>query len=304
MGAIEIDGAYWPLDSLRRRGLRVPSLHVKELLLDWGANFAALQDLARQILTDAGLKELRFPQGLRHLELAIQYPNKVIAVGANYLSHLVEMGLPTGKWPLMPFFFVPPTTSMTGSGKFVLLPRDTKKLDWEIELAVVVGSRLSCVGREEALSAIAGYSVAIDLSARDLARPAQSPTLVDLARAKGQDTMKPFGPHITPAAFISDPHNLRMRLAVNGQVRQDGRTSDMMYRIDEQLSIISQFVTLEPGDVVLTGTPAGSATVRGDFLQAGDRIVAEIEGIGQLEVEVTDDRDPLWGAGRHFPVGS
>lgn len=260
---------------------------MKKLLEDWPASFAALHTLAQKIATNADIARLKLSPSGKHLALAIQHPSKLIAVGANYVSHLQEMGLPQDKWPLMPFFFVPPTTTMLGTGSTVRMPHGTQKLDWEIELAVVIGKRMSNINREDAMGGIAGYAVGIDLSARDLFRPTLSPTQVDIARAKGQDTMKPFGPFITPAAFIAEPHNLAMQLTVNGNVRQQSRTSEMLYRIDEQISIISQFTTLEPGDVLFTGTPAGSATINGNFLAPGDRILAEIEGIGKLDVQIT-----------------
>jgi len=288
--ALEMEGNYWPLLALRDYGFVVPPLSMKELIEDWPASFAVLNELAHTIATDADLARLKLSPSGQRLALAIQHPSKLIAVGANYLSHLKEMGLPQEKWPLMPFFFVPPTTTMLGTGGFVRMPRDTHKLDWEIELAVVIGKRMSNVDLDEAMDGIAGYAVGVDLSARDLFRPALSPTQVDVARAKGQDTMKPFGPFITPAAFITNPHDLAMRLTVNGRVRQESRTSEMMYRIDEQISIISQFTTLEPGDVLFTGTPAGSATVDGYFLAPGDRIIAEIEGIGKLNVQIASAR--------------
>jgi 2-keto-4-pentenoate hydratase/2-oxohepta-3-ene-1,7-dioic acid hydratase in catechol pathway len=189
----------------------------------------------------------------------------------------------------MPFFFKPPTTTMVGPGRTVVVPTDTSQFDWEIELAVVIGRRLSHATEAEARRAIAGYSVGLDLSARDLTTPPDSPIQVDLARGKCQDTMSPMGPHIRPAAFVPDPQSLRLRLSVNGVVRQDASTSEMLYSIEEQISIISRFVTLEPGDVVFTGSPAGSAKAHGvAFLKAGDEIAAEIEGVGLLEVAVRE----------------
>ncbi|MDB5875438.1 MAG: fumarylacetoacetate hydrolase family protein 10 [Ramlibacter sp.] len=294
VAALEVDGKYWSLEMLRGKGLDVPpGAGVKELLADWPAAFdrlAALADACADPRSD--LPSLR--DGGARLQLPIQYPNKLIAVGANYSGHLAEMGLPVVRWNPMPFFFKPPTTSMVGPGRTVVIPTDTNEFDWEIELAVVIGKRLSHATEDEARRGIAGYSVGLDLSARELILPPGSAMHVDLARGKSQDTMSPMGPHIRPAAFVPDPQRLRLRLSVNGVVRQDASTSEMLYSVYEQLSIISRFVTLEPGDVVFTGSPAGSAKSHGvPYLKAGDEIAAEIEGVGLLEVAVTERVETL-----------
>ncbi|HVZ45733.1 MAG TPA: fumarylacetoacetate hydrolase family protein [Ramlibacter sp.] len=294
MAALEIDGMYWSLEALRARGQDVPrGRSVKELICEGEAAFDRLQALAIACADPrSGLPHLADAKS--HLQLPILYPNKLIAVGANYSGHLAEMGLPIARWEPMPFFFKPPTTSMVGPGRTVVVPTDTSEFDWEIELAVVVGKRLSHASEAQARRAIAGYSVGLDLSARELIKPAGSAMPVDLARGKSQDTMSPMGPYIRPAAFVPDPHALRLSLRVNGVVRQDASTREMLYSIEEQLAIISRFVTLEPGDVVFTGSPAGSAKSHGvPFLQAGDEIAAEIEGVGLLEVTVKGREETL-----------
>jgi 2-keto-4-pentenoate hydratase/2-oxohepta-3-ene-1,7-dioic acid hydratase in catechol pathway len=300
VAAIEVDDFYWALDDLRNAGLDVPALDVKTLLLDWFANFPKLTALAEACVADRRFQALRIPDEQRTLALPLQYPNKLFAVGANYSAHLAEMGLPAKRWDLLPFFLKPPTTSMVGPGKTVIAPPNSVQLDWEVELAVVVGRHLSHASREEAFEAIAGYSVAIDLGARDMMLPQNYPPKVDLIRGKCQDTMCPFGPLIRPAAFIADPHNLRLRLSVNGLPRQDGSTREMLFSIDEQLSTISEFITIEPGDVVITGSTAGSAAAHGNaFLKPGDHIRAEIEGIGALEVEVMPWVRKTWAMAHH-----
>ena len=294
IAALEVDGKYWSLEALRRKGLDIPrGSSVKDLIADWPAAFDRLQALALMCADPlSGLPSL--PDGKSKLQLPIQYPNKLIAVGANYSGHLSEMGLPVVRWHPMPFFFKPPTTSMVGPGRTVVIPTDTSQFDWEIELAVIIGQRLSHASEAEARRAIAGYSVGLDLSARELITPPNSPMQVDLSRGKCQDTMSPMGPHIRPAAFVPDPQGLRLRLSVNGVVRQDALTSEMLYSVEEQLSTISRFVTLEPGDVVFTGSPAGSAKAHGvPFLKAGDEIAAEIEGVGSLEVVVVERADAM-----------
>lgn len=300
VAAIEVGGKYWPLNSLRSSGVEVTALDIKTLLQNWDANFPRLRQLAQRCASDADLALLCLADAKDRLELAIQYPNKLIAVGANYAGHLAEMGMLAERWHPMPIFFKPPTTAMVGTGKNVLLPRGCEKFDWEIELAVVVGRHLTAANCDEAFAGIAGYAVAIDLSARDQGVTPHLPFKVDLVRGKAQDTMCPFGPVIRPAAFVSDPQRLHLHLTVNGETRQDDSTSNMIYRIDEILSSISHCVTLEPGDVVLTGTPGGTAHVSGKFLVPGDRIVAEIENVGILEVAVVSDRSELGKAGRQF----
>jgi 2-keto-4-pentenoate hydratase/2-oxohepta-3-ene-1,7-dioic acid hydratase in catechol pathway len=294
VAALEVDGRYWSLEVLRSKGFDVPhGSSVKEQIADWPVAFDRLQALAL-ICADPLSNLPSLPDGKARLQLPIQYPNKLVAVGANYSGHLAEMGLPMVRWNPMPFFFKPPTTSMVGPGRTVVIPTDTSQFDWEIELAVIVGRRLSHASESEARRAIAGYSVGLDLSARELITPPDSPMQLDLARGKCQDTMSPMGPHIRPAAFVPDPQNLRLRLSVNGVVRQDAFTSEMLYSVEEQLSAISRFVTLEPGDVVFTGSPAGSAKAHGaPFLKAGDEIAAEIEGVGLLEVVVMERTEPV-----------
>jgi 2-keto-4-pentenoate hydratase/2-oxohepta-3-ene-1,7-dioic acid hydratase in catechol pathway len=198
---------------------------------------------------------------------------------------LLQMGLPAERWPNMPLFLRPPTTSIVGPGRTVRIPAMTQQFDWEIELAVVISRRLSQVSEAEAASGIAGYSVGIDFGCRDLLDRG-SAIGADLVRAKAQDTMAPVGPVLMPAAFVADPQNLSLRLWVNGEQRQDGSTANMLYSIHEQIATISRYITLEPGDLIFTGSPAGSARTPDQYLRAGDRIKAEIAEVGVLEVEL------------------
>jgi 2-keto-4-pentenoate hydratase/2-oxohepta-3-ene-1,7-dioic acid hydratase in catechol pathway len=156
-------------------------------------------------------------------------------------------------------------------------------------LTVVVGRPLRHATREEAGKAIAGYTIGLDLSCRDLI-PAHNDLQIDLVRGKAQDTMAPCGPYVVPAQFIRDVNNLRIRLDVNGQKMMDASTDEMLYKVDEILSVISEYITIEPGDMVMTGSPSGSAGVHGNrWLKPGDRIRAEIEGIDVLDVTMRED---------------
>ena len=277
VAALAFDDGYWPLSAAE-------GVSVKAILGEWAETFPRLQRIAEACRADPDFDQRFIPKGQAKLETPIKYPNKLFAVGANYADHLAEMGMAPKKWDDLPFFMKPPTTAMVGPGKTVILPKTTKQFDWEVELAVVIGTRMKDVDEATARAGIAGYSIGLDLSCRDIMR--DKILGFDVIRGKGHDTMGPVGPIMVPAAFINDPGNLRLRLSVNGNLKQDGTTSDMLYGIEEQISTISRYVTLEPGDVLMTGTPAGCGSKTGEFLAVGDKISAEIDQIGCLEVEV------------------
>jgi 2,4-didehydro-3-deoxy-L-rhamnonate hydrolase len=219
----------------------------------------------------------------------VLYPNALLAVGANYSGHLREMGLKVEKWGVMPFFIRPPRTTLVGPGETVRIPRSTKQFDWECELAIVLGRTLRQASREEAAAAVAGYSIGLDLTCRDLI-PVDNDLHVDLVRGKAQDTMAPCGPGIVPAEFIANVDDLRIRLSVNGAPMMDARTSEMLYKGDEILAEISRYITLSPGDICFTGSPSGSAGAHGNrWLKPGDTISAEIEQVGVLNVTMQSD---------------
>jgi 2-keto-4-pentenoate hydratase/2-oxohepta-3-ene-1,7-dioic acid hydratase in catechol pathway len=157
-------------------------------------------------------------------------------------------------------------------------------MDWEIELAAVIGTRARNVDAATALSHVAGYTIAIDFSARDFNRAPETFYKLDWVAGKAHDTNCPLGPRLVPAAFVGDPQDLALRLSVNGAVKQDDRTSDMIFSIAEQIATASRIMTLDPGDVILTGTPAGVGAPKGTFLSVGDRVDATIEKLGTLSV--------------------
>jgi 2-keto-4-pentenoate hydratase/2-oxohepta-3-ene-1,7-dioic acid hydratase in catechol pathway len=164
----------------------------------------------------------------------------------------------------------------------------SKCLDWEIELAVVIGRRLRRVSEADALAGIACYSVGIDLSARDWQMNPLHPWKFDLFTGKAFDDSCPLGPKLVPAQFV-DPEDLHLELRVNGEVRQEAHSDDMIWSVGEQVSILSEHVTFEPGDTLLTGTPAGVGLATGTYLKPGDRIEATISGLGTLAVEIVPD---------------
>jgi 2,4-didehydro-3-deoxy-L-rhamnonate hydrolase len=262
---------------------------VLEMLQDWSTFSPILQTIATEITNGSVPATPAVPASKAELLTPAMYPNKLLAVGANYTDHLKEMGLAAEKWKSMPFFLRPPTTSLVGPGETVRIPRSTKQFDWECELEVVLGKRLRHASREEAAQAIAGYTIGLDLSCRDLI-PADNDLKIDLMRGKAQDTMAPCGPYIVPAQFVPDVSDMKISLSVNGKTMMDASTSLMLYKCDEQLSIISEYITLEPGDILFTGSPSGSAGVHGGcWLKPGDRIRAQIGDIGPLEVCMRSD---------------
>jgi len=217
----------------------------------------------------------------------LRYPRKVICAGVNYRRHIAEMGIepPSADWT--PFFFLkPPTTTVVGP--FDDVPVDgpeAARLDWEAELAVVIGVGGRDIPRERALAHVAGYCVSNDITARGYHRRASVPAppfRYDWFASKARDGSLPLGPGLTPAWLVPDPQNLRIRLWVNDQLRQDGSTADMICDIPALVAAASLAVTLEPGDVISTGTPAGVGAGQGVSLRPGDVVRTEIEHLGVL----------------------
>ena len=208
--------------------------------------------------------------------LPIERPRKIVCVGLNYRDHAEEQGV---ELPTEPLLFAKFTTSLIGPGEAIVIPPLVTQCDYEAELGVVIGATVRNISRENALEAVAGYVCANDVSARDLQFADKQWT-----RGKSPDTFCPVGPHFVPAAEVADPHNLRIRAIVNGEVLQDSSTSNLIFGIDEIISYITQTSTLEPGDLILTGTPAGVGVFREPqrLLRPGDEVTIEIEGLGRL----------------------
>ena len=216
----------------------------------------------------------------------LQYPAKVLCSGPNYTDHLAEMG-ESGlgdDWTGY-FFLKPPTTALVGDGDPVLVDDPVAaRVDWEGELGVVIGRGGRRIAPADALDHVAGYLVANDISLRGPhhrdtpARPFQW----DWLASKGADTSLPIGPGLVPAWQVPDPQALRITTTVNGIVKQDGRTADMVLDVAHLIADASRLVTLEPGDLILTGTPAGVGASSGSFLQPGDEVAVAIETIGTI----------------------
>lgn len=209
---------------------------------------------------------------------------KVICAGANYHKHLAEMGVRFDKDASKPpFLFLKPPTALAGPGTIAVDPA-IAMLDWEVELAAIIGRGGRDVPVERALSHVAGYTVAIDLTARDRLFQPESIFKFDFLAGKGQDGFCPTAAGFIPAAFVPDPQAVRLRLAVNGAIKQDASTSDMIYSVAELIAWASRLVTLEPGDVLLTGSPEGVGFPRREFLHIGDTIRTELDLLGGFDV--------------------
>ena len=203
-------------------------------------------------------------------------PSNVICVGLNYREHALESKMPLPKQPVL---FAKWTTSVIGPGDSIVLPPDTQEVDYEAELAVVIGQKCRSVSVERALDYVAGYTCMNDVSARDFQRNDGQ-----WVRAKSQDTFGPMGPCLVTSEEIADPNALGIRCTLNGQVLQDSNTGDMIFSVRELIAFISRGITLQPGDLITTGTPQGVGFARKPpiFLKDGDEVVVEVDGIGKL----------------------
>jgi 2-keto-4-pentenoate hydratase/2-oxohepta-3-ene-1,7-dioic acid hydratase in catechol pathway len=205
-------------------------------------------------------------------------PSKIVCIGLNYRDHAAETGAPL---PTEPVVFLKAPDTVVGPDDPVLLPRGSTKTDWEVELAVVIGRTARYLpDAEAALACIAGYTISHDVSEREfqLERGGQ------WDKGKNCETFNPLGPWLVTADDIPDPQNLRLRLWVNGVLRQDGDTSNMIFPVAEIVRYLSQFMVLYPGDVINTGTPAGVALGQPEpkpYLTAGDVVELEIDGLGR-----------------------
>ena len=260
------------------------------ILRDWKA--------AASLLRKAALKKPVGPLKKVKLLAPLPNPGNLYCAGANYTDHMAEMARAQNKEPgpnmkelgEKPWHFIKNSGSIVGPDAVVKVPSYTKALDWEIELAAVIGRAAKDVPVEKALSYVAGYTIANDLSARDVMRRDKveptSPFRFDWVSQKCFDGACPMGPWIVPAAQIGDPQALALKLWVNEELMQDSNTARMIFSTAEQIAMLSSRVTLHPGDVILTGTPAGVGLPRGRFLKPGDTVKLWIEKIGELSQRV------------------
>jgi 2-keto-4-pentenoate hydratase/2-oxohepta-3-ene-1,7-dioic acid hydratase in catechol pathway len=267
---------------------------VLSMLEDWSRVRRLLARASKQI--ESGKARSRgVPLKRVRLLAPVLYPGAIYCAGANYTDHMAEMARAQGQTPgptmkelgEKPWHFVKTSrSSVVGPGARVKLPAYSQMVDWEVELAAVIGKVARDVPAERALEYVAGYTIANDLSARDVMRrdknPATSPFHYDWLSQKCFDGSCPLGPWIVPADEVPDPQNLGLKLWVNERLMQDSNTSKMIFDTAEQIAMLSSRVTLQPGDLVLTGTPAGVGVPRRVFLKPGDTVRLWIDGIGEL----------------------
>jgi len=264
---------------------------VMAILADWDRAKGVLGDLAAKAgPSQAGALD---PANLRLLA-PLPMPGTIYCAGANYRDHVLEMARAQNIQPepdphtlgLKAWHFIKSSRCVAAPNAVIPLPAHSKKVDWEAELGAVIGRKAKDVPLERALEVVAGYTIGNDLSARDVSRRQgisdTSPFKFDWVGQKCFDGACPLGPWIVRAEDIPDPHNLKIELTVNGVTKQSSNTSELIFNISEQISHLSERITLHPGDVVLTGTPAGVGAGRGEFLKAGDEVRITIEHVGEL----------------------
>ncbi|GAA1504442.1 2-keto-4-pentenoate hydratase/2-oxohepta-3-ene-1,7-dioic acid hydratase in catechol pathway [Agromyces terreus] len=252
------------------------ALDARSLTADFDGAFLAADGIARVAAALDTLPELDGAGGLR-VGAPIAAPGKVVCIGLNYRDHAEETG---AALPAEPVIFMKDPSTVVGPFDDVLIPRNSVKTDWEVELGVVIGTTARYLASpDEALAHVAGYAVSHDVSEREfqLERGGQ------WDKGKSCETFNPLGPVLVPAADVADPQALGLRLWVNGTPRQAGSTANMLFSVAHVIWYLSQFMVLRPGDLINTGTPAGVALgIEGNpYLRAGDVVDLEIDGLGR-----------------------
>jgi len=272
---------------------------IQDLLEDWDRNFERLSAVAELARSKSIEPICSLDHDTCKPRPPIKRPSRMLYAAANYSDHVANMRRtfssalpPPGeqKAALRPYLFAK-VCSQTGALDDIVLPENIARVDWEAELAVVIGRRGRNISPENVHRFIAGYMTTNDVSCRDLTWREDRPSIrSDWISGKSFDTFAPMGPFMTPKAFVPDHANLSIRLWVNGEIKQDGNSRDMTFGIEDQISYAARMITLEPGDVFATGTPAGTGQERLEFLKAGDVVEAEVEHCGRLRNRVV-----AWG---------
>jgi 2-keto-4-pentenoate hydratase/2-oxohepta-3-ene-1,7-dioic acid hydratase in catechol pathway len=294
-------------DWLHSTGRRLPaSASVLAMLEHWDAAFPLLQAAADALAAGEPLAQHGLDAGSLAVHPPVDLPRQIFCSGANYKRHVVQIivaqqpeetrGMSEAQRRAFaerkmderaasgtPFCFVKAQSSVTGPFDPVVLPHDVEKPDWELELAVVIGRRARRVPRQEALSCVAGYTIANDITSRErlLRRHGDLRDLGhDWTAGKCSPSYLPLGPYLTPAAFVPDPQRLQITLRLNGEVMQDESTADMIFGVARLVEYLSTITVLLPGDVVCTGSPAGNGVHYQRFLRPGDVLEGSISGLG------------------------
>ncbi len=284
---ILVGDTVFPAKNLLAGASGVDPSSVLGLLQSWELTKRALEAAIGSPKATNGL-----PLASLQLEAPILYPSAIFATGANYFDHLEEMAdvalRTTGKRTVIqrveePYIIMKTSAhSVVGPNAPIKYPRFTKQLDWEAEIGVVIGKGGEDIPVATAMDAVAGYTIVNDLSARDMMKREGLPFIFDWFGQKCFAGSVPMGPWITPAQFISNPYDLSIKLWVNGVIKQNGNSKQMVYSIAEQIAYLSRHLCLRPGDVIATGCPAGVGMPNNDFLKPGDEIKIEVAGCGTL----------------------
>ena len=217
---------------------------------------------------------------IKDIDIKNYIPGKIICVGMNYRSHVVEQD---GRFPDKPVLFAKARSCIIKDGDNIVYPPEVKELDYEIELAAVIGKKMKDIKEEEVPGHIYGYTVFNDITARDIQKNESQ-----WYRGKSFDTFGPVGPTIVKQEDFGDPHNISLKSYVNGELRQDGNTTDMIFGVYDLISYISRSITLHPGDLISTGTPSGVGVFMEEkkLLRPGDEVICEVEKIGRITNKV------------------
>jgi 2-keto-4-pentenoate hydratase/2-oxohepta-3-ene-1,7-dioic acid hydratase in catechol pathway len=263
------------------RGHSFPSTMLE--LLQWPAGVNVVrQIIERYESTPQEERLMTHPMDSVTLEAPVSRPGKIVALGKNYLDHVEETGSDVPEFPVI---FAKFPSSVIGPNDPIVIPKVSSKIDWEVELGVVIGKICKDVTEDQALDYVAGYTVINDVTARDLQKNDGQ-----WIRGKSLDTFCPMGPCIVTQDELGDASGLKMQTKVNGEIKQDSSTSNLMYNVVQIITFLSRSFILEPGDVIATGTPSGVGFVREppEFLKSGDDVELFIEKIGYLRNRVTN----------------
>ncbi len=282
------------------RTLPLPDDDDLRALLPHGAAYDAVRELDGWVARQGNGLDAQSRVAVNEVQLLVPIPrpNKLLLLAGNYAKHIEEGGgVAAERAETFPYVFMKPaSTTLTNPGQSVVIPAiSPHAIDWELELAVVIGNRCKGVSESEALQQVAGYTVVNDISNRKFRpnpgrRQREKDVFFDWLHGKWHDSFCPCGPCVTSADAIPDPQSLAMQLRVNGQLKQDSSTAHQIFPVAAVIAFISSFVTLEPGDIISTGTPAGVGNTTGTYLQPGDTIEASISQIGRLVSPVIAER--------------
>jgi 2-keto-4-pentenoate hydratase/2-oxohepta-3-ene-1,7-dioic acid hydratase in catechol pathway len=299
----DLDGAFFDVlalaEPLKRNGfdLQRDVIGLIASLSTTGRPYTDLENVITQLANEGSQPQVLLDVADLKLEAPLARPGKIICLAGNYREHIVESGYvaPQESATITQQLFLKPASAIIGNGDEIVIGSQNHTVGWETELAVVIGKRGRNIKAKDAYDHVFGYTILNDVSERGLNSRVENRTkremdgFFDWLAGKWFDCFAPSGPWIVTADEIDDPHNLEITLTVNNRIRQQGNTRDMIFRIPEQIAYSSSIMTLEPGDIISTGTPVGAGVGGDKSLHDGDELVCEIEGIGKLHNKVRAD---------------